>query len=87
MERTPKTLIDPLTGDLYSVKKFCTNPDAYIIEVKDKIDISDAEDFLASKDIFNHPYIGDRLNNSHEVAKLLVEFANNLNPQKEQNNG
>ena len=36
----------------------------------------DAEDFLATKDIWNHPRISDRTDNeSYEVADLMAEFA------------
>lgn len=36
----------------------------------------DAEDFLATKDIWNHPRITDRCDKeSYEVADLMAEFA------------
>jgi hypothetical protein len=40
-------------------------------------DFSDAEDFLNSKDIWNHPRISDRNDKqSYDVAQLMSEFAN-----------
>ena len=40
-------------------------------------DRGDAEEFLNSKDIWNHPIITDRNNKeSYEVADLMAEFAN-----------
>ncbi|HPW66077.1 MAG TPA: hypothetical protein PLS84_03230 [Salinivirgaceae bacterium] len=41
------------------------------------IDISEAEEFLQSKNIYNHPFVYDSVTekNSYEVAHLLAEFA------------
>ena len=40
----------------------------------------DAEDFLNTKDIYNHPIITDRENvNGYEVADLMAEFVNKYN--------
>lgn len=40
----------------------------------------EAEDFLQSKDIFNHPVISDRTeSNGYEVADLMAEFYNTTN--------
>jgi hypothetical protein len=37
----------------------------------------DAEDYLNTKDIWNHPMVSDRTNkNGYEVADLMAEFAN-----------
>jgi len=46
-------------------------------ELPDEVDDWDAEEFLNSKDIYDHPMISDRLNNNgYEVASLIAEFYN-----------
>lgn len=48
--------------------------------VRGRFSRDEAEEFLQSKDIWNHPYISDRTNNNgYEVADLMAEFANSLN--------
>ena len=52
---------------------------------EEKYDIFGAEEFLQSKDIFNHPRITDRSEkNSYDVAMLMTEFANALPEEKEE---
>ena len=47
--------------------------------MKIKVESFDAEDFLQTKDIFNHPRIYDRTGkNSYEVAELMAEFVNHI---------
>lgn len=48
-----------------------------IHSVRGRFSRDEAEAFLQSKDIWNHPYISDRTNNNgYEVADLMAEFAN-----------
>ena len=43
----------------------------------EEVDDWDVEEFLNSKDIYDHPMISDRLNNNgYEVASLIAEFYN-----------
>ena len=47
--------------------------------MKIEVESFDAEDFLQTKDIFNHPRIYDRTEkNSYEVAELMAEFVNHI---------
>lgn len=55
---------------------------SYKITNRRKFSRDEAEEFLQSKDIWNHPYISDRQNkNSYEVADLIAEFANTHKPK------
>ena len=48
-----------------------------LFNVRGTLSRDEAEEFLQSKDIWNHPYISDRENkNGYEVADLMAEFAN-----------
>jgi hypothetical protein len=47
------------------------------VSVSLPVESFDADDFLNTKDIWNHPYISDRTeSNGYEVAQLMAEFAN-----------
>lgn len=49
------------------------------VSVSLPIESFDADEFLNTKDIYNHPYISDRNNkNGYEVASLMAEFANSI---------
>jgi hypothetical protein len=54
-----------------------TNPDNNKRMPTEEAERWDAEGYLNTKDIWNHPMVSDRINkNGYEVADLMAEFAN-----------
>jgi hypothetical protein len=46
------------------------------ISTKQPAEMFDAEEYLNNLDIWNHPTITDIDNNSHDVAQIMADFAN-----------
>ena len=49
------------------------------IKVVNRINNLDADDFLEKKDIWNHPYIENRVGEAFELRDLLNEFKDSFN--------
>lgn len=51
----------------------------FCVSVSLPVESFDADEFLNTKDIWNHPYISDRTESKgYEVAQLMAEFTNKV---------